>query len=229
LKAITVRLLLALVLVDSAPAASIFAVSNISSTIPDNDLNGLQNSQIVSGLGAPISGVTVNLDITAGFNGDLYVYIQHGNTLAVLLNRVGLDALNGVGYPDTGLKIALDDNAASDVHFYQNKPYGVNGSGQLTGAWQPDARLIDPLSTGSVFAAATRGNLLSGFEGGDPNGRWTLFAADVSPGGVSILQGWGLAITVVPEPLIMAVLGCGLACWSFWTLGRYRTRQRLHR
>jgi len=226
MKATIISLVLALVPVGSAPAASIYTVSNLSATIPDNDLDGYQNSQAVSGLGGLITGVSVSLDITAGFNGDLYVYLQHDNSQAVLLNRVGLDGVNGVGYPNTGFNITLDDNAANDVHFYQNSPYSLSGSGQLVGAWQPDGRLIDPLSAGSAFMSATRGNLLSVFDGEDPNGTWTLFAADVSAGGVSILQGWELAITAVPEPGSAALLGCGLACGLLRTLVRRGTGRR---
>ncbi|HTY88740.1 MAG TPA: hypothetical protein VMB80_14830 [Candidatus Acidoferrum sp.] len=218
--------LLALVLASSASATSIFTVDNLSATIPDNDLNGYQNSQIVSGLYGPVTGVTVSLNIAAGFNGDLYVFVQHNNALAVLLNRVGVNATNGVGYLDGGFNITLDDAAANDVHFYQNKPYSLNGNGQLTGTWQPDGRFIDPLSAGSAFVSATRGNQLSVFDGLDANGTWTLFAADVSPGGVSILQGWGLAITVVPEPGSAVMLGCGLACGLAWTLDRRSLRRK---
>jgi hypothetical protein len=227
MKRTTTGLLLGLVLLGSARAASIYGVSNLSVTIPDNDLNGYQNSLIVSGLAGPITGVTISLNIMAGFNGDLYVYLQHGSSLAVLLNRVGLSAVNGIGYPDTGFNITLGDSAANDVHFYRNSPYSLNGSGQLAGLWQPDGRLIDPLSPGSAFVGATRGNLLSVFDGADPNGTWTLFAADVSAGGVSILQGWELAITVVPEPSSMAVLGCGLAFGFVWKVGRRDSGHRI--
>jgi hypothetical protein len=222
----TIGSLLALLLAGSAPAASIYTVTSLSASIPDNDLNGYQNSQIVSGLSGSIAGVTVNLDIAAGFNGDLYVYLQHDGALAVLLNRVGLDAVNGAGYPDTGFNITLDDTAANDVHFYRNSLYSVNGSGQLVGAWQPDGRLIDPLSGDAAFVGATRGNLLSGFGGLDPNGTWTLFAADVSAGGVSVLQGWELGITVIPEPGSAALIGCGLACGFVWTMRRRRNGSR---
>jgi hypothetical protein len=47
----------------------------------------------------------VTLDITGGFNGDLYVALEYNNTSAVLLNRVGLSAANTVGYPNSGFDI----------------------------------------------------------------------------------------------------------------------------
>jgi subtilisin-like proprotein convertase family protein len=201
-----------LALAGSARASiNVYTVNNLSATIPDNDLNGYQNSQTIGGLSGPMTDVTVSLNITGGFNGDLYIYLYHDNTLAMLLNRVGLSASNGVGYPNTGFDITLDDQAANDVHFYQAFPYTLNGSGQLTGPWQPDGRLIDPLSPGSAFPGATRSNVLNVFDGMDPNGSWTLFAADVSSGGISTLQGWGLAITTVPEPTCAALIGLGLA------------------
>ena len=54
----------------------------------------------------------------------------------------------------------LDDSAASDIHFYQGGPFTLNSGGQLTGAWQPDGRLVSPLSSGSTIAEAPRGTLL---------------------------------------------------------------------
>ena len=221
----TCGLLLALILVGPAPAASIFTVNNLSATIPDNDLNGIQNSQTISGLSGPIADVTVSLNIAGGFNGDLYVFLRHGNTLTVLLNRVGLGWENSVGYPDSGFDLTLADNAANDVHQYRTFNFSLNGGGQVTGTWQPDGRHIDPWSAGSAFANAPRDYLLSGFDGTDPNGTWTLFAADVSAGGVSVLQAWGLAITVVPEPGRVTLLGVALGCASFRCM-RCQSRRR---
>ena len=213
-----------LALAGSARASiNIYTVNNLSATIPDNDLNGYQNSQLVSGLSGPITDVNVTLNITGGFNGDLYLFLSHDNTLAVLLNRVGLSASGGVGYPNTGFDITLDDQAANDVHFYQAFLYTLNGSGHLTGPWQPDGRLIDPLSPGSAFPGATRGNTLNIFNGMDPNGSWSLFAADVSSGGISTLQGWGLAIAVVPELSSAAFTGCMLTLGLLWKVIRQGT------
>jgi subtilisin-like proprotein convertase family protein len=192
------------------------SVNNLSATIPDGDPNGYQNSFALSGLGGPVTHVSVTLNISGGFNGDLYAYLLHNHTNAILLNRVGLSSSSSVGYPDAGFGLdaatnsfTLDDLAAHDVHAYRTFPYALNGSGQLTGVWQPDGRAIDPTSAGSAFDTATRSNPLGVFNGMDPNGLWSLYIADLSPGGVSTLNGWGLTISV-PEPRSTVLLGLGL-------------------
>jgi hypothetical protein len=133
-----------------------------------------------------------------------------------------------VGYPDPGFgpdasanSFTLDDQAAHDVHLYRTFSYTLNGSGQLTGQWQPDGRGIDPLSIGSAFDGAARSNLLGGFNGLDGNGSWTLYLADVSSGGESTLVSWGLQITTVPEPGVATFAGAALA-GVIWLAARRR-------
>jgi subtilisin-like proprotein convertase family protein len=82
----------------SAKGASF--VFNVGSTIPDEDLNGIQNSQTISGFSGNISDVNVTLEISGGFNGDFYAYLSHNNTAAILLNRSGRSGTNNPGYPD---------------------------------------------------------------------------------------------------------------------------------
>src|SRR5437667_6189855 len=79
-----------------------FPVNNINATIPDADFNGYQNSQTLSGIPGSISHASVTLNISGGFNGDLYGYLAHGNMTAVLLNRVGRSSSSAAGYPDAG-------------------------------------------------------------------------------------------------------------------------------
>ncbi len=191
----------------------IYTLGNINATIPDNNLNGYQSSESISDLSGPILDVNVNLTVSGGFNGDLYAYVVHNNSMAVLLNRVGVSSASSVGYPDAGFgpdaaqnAFTFDDQASQDVHFYRNSTYTLNGNGQLTGTWQPDARGIDPLSAPAAFDTAGRTNTLSVFNGMNPNGPWVLFIADLSPGGVSTLLGWSLNIVAVPEPTTAALL-----------------------
>jgi subtilisin-like proprotein convertase family protein len=197
-------------------SAAIFSYS-VGATIPDGNLNGYQNSQIVSGLSGPITDLNVTLDISGGFNGDFYAFLTHNNTTTILLNRVGRNSTHQVGYPDAGFgpdasanAFTFDDQAATDVHFYRNGAYSLNGNGQLTGSWQPDGRMLDPFSPASAFDSAARSAMLNLFNGSDPNGTWTLYVADVSSGGEGVLVGWGLQITTVPEPATIALLGLGL-------------------
>jgi hypothetical protein len=199
-------------------ARSTSFVFPLAVTIPDGDLTGYQNSQMLTGLPVFLTDVNVTLNVSGGFNGDLYAYLVHNGTSAILLNRVGRSGASGVGYPDAGFgpdalgtSFTLDDQAVHDVHLYRTFPYSLNGSGQLTGQWQPDGRALDPLSPGSAFDGASRAAMLSSFNLTDPNGLWTLFIADTSPGGESVLLSWGMQITAVPEPafpgLLLAVAG----------------------
>ena len=73
---------------------------NVSTAIPDNDDVGYTNSRIVADAGlVEIQNVTVNLNFTGGWNGDLYAYLSHGNGFSVLLNRPGRTAGPGPGGP----------------------------------------------------------------------------------------------------------------------------------
>src|SRR2546423_205875 len=60
-----------------------------SGLIPDGSLNGLSDTRTLSGISQPqISDVKVTLNLSGGYNGDLYAYLSHGSTgFAVLLNR----------------------------------------------------------------------------------------------------------------------------------------------
>ena len=196
-----------------------------NAVVPDDDPNGYQNTVDLSGVAGTISDVTVTLNIAGGFNGDLYAWLGHAGELSILLNRVGVYAGNSVGYGDAGfgpdagqVSFTLDDQAQGDVHFYQSSSYQLNGNRQLTGSWQPDGRLLDPSSNPDSFAATPRSNLLSVFNGSDANGDWTLYIADLSPGGVSTLVSWGLQIEVVPEPGSLALLLCGATL--LWRIAR---------
>jgi subtilisin-like proprotein convertase family protein len=179
------------------PTFNVSQSYTINSAIPDNDSTGLAITESFSAPGLiSISQLTVSLDITGGENGDYYAYLVHDTGMSVLLNRVGRDSGNSFGYADAGMNITLDDTASSgDIHVYQ---LTLNpGGGQLTGTWQPDGRTIDPSLS---LTSSPRTAPLSDFDGLDPNGNWTLFIADVDPGGVGTLQGFSLNVTGVPEP-----------------------------
>jgi subtilisin-like proprotein convertase family protein len=95
-------------------------------------------------------------------------------------------------------------------------------AGELTGTWQPDGRAIDPLSSGATFDSSARSAMLSLFNGGDPNGTWTLFVADTSSGGEGTLVSWSMDITTsaVPEPTVAGLLVLGaMSCWFRRTRG----------
>jgi|SRR5882724_6789222 len=173
--------------------------------VPDGDPNGLALLTNLSGqFGAfsTITNVTVNLNISGGYNGDLYAYLA-GPTggFAILLNRVGVsNSASQFGYGDTGFNVTFLDAAAQSIQYYQSHSPSYNGNGQLTGNWQPDGVNIDPQSDPSLFWGASQTAMLDSFNGTDADGTWTLFLADLSGGGQGTLISWGLQIETVPEP-----------------------------
>ena len=214
--------ILALLLALTSPTHGQFIVGtnvdSLAAVIPDNLLSGYQNTLVINGVAGPIADVNLTLNISGGYNGDLYALLSHGTNAAILLNRVGRTSSSSAGYPDTGfgptagqIVFTLDDQAASDVHAYRTFPYALNAAGQLTGRWQPDGRYIDPLASGGSFGTAARSRMLGVFNGSDCNGAWILFIADVAGGNESILNSWGLSITIVPEPSGALLLAAGLA------------------
>jgi subtilisin-like proprotein convertase family protein len=190
--------------------------------LPDGNATGLSDAHLISGSAiTAIGSLTVGLQITGNFNGDLYVYLRHetetspGNFLtdgfAVLLNRVGRTLLNGFGYADNGLTVTLSDSAVNgDIHNYQS----VTPDPGSPTIWWPDPRNVDP---STVLDTSPRTSPLSGFNGLSPNGRWTLFGADVQMGGMSQIDSWQLNFTAVPEPRqFAAVVALGLAAFALW-------------
>ena len=179
-------------------------------------LNGLSEKVAVSGAGGVwnITDVQVTLHLTGGYNGDLYAYLVHGDGFAVLLNRVGVGLAQGdaFGYGNAGMDITLATGGANgDIHWY-------GGATLPSGTYQPDGRLLDPLSVPNLFDGAPRNANLDSFTGLDPNGDWTLFIADVSAGGgqtTALSRGLVInAITPVPEPGDMALAALGLGLWG---------------
>ena len=181
---------------------------SVNTLIPDGNPVGISRTVSVPVLPGTVANVSVNLDITGGFNGDLYAYLA-GPTgqFAVLLNRVGVTAGNSFGYGDAGFSITLDQSGVN-IHGYEGtlNPLG----GQLTGTWGPDGRAISPGSPAANFDSASTAANLGLFNNVDPSGTWTLFLADMSDGGQSTLVSWGLTIVTVPEPQTWAMLAGGV-------------------
>jgi subtilisin-like proprotein convertase family protein len=188
------------------------STNTVNAVIPDNNPSGLAGTMAVSGLAAPIQNVSVTLDITGGFNGDLYAYLAGPNGgFAVLLNRPGVSGTSTFGYNDTGFKITLDDSvSATGIHFYQTGSPVYSG-GQLTGTWGSDGENINPQSSPSAFNSGSGSATLATFNNLDGNGTWTLFLADLSAVDQSTLVSWSLDITTVPEPSTLALGALGIA------------------
>lgn len=176
----------------------------LNETIPDNDLDGLASTINVTVPMNDIAGVQVSLDLTGypnandAYNGDYYAYVQFGSGLVVLLNRLGATVGNPYGSPGSGFNVTFSDSSPN----IGTAP--VIAGQPLTGTWAPEA-----------------GNL-STFNGMNPNGDWTLFIADESPGGVGTLQDWGVELTVVPEGSTMRLLVLGASPLALWSLRKRR-------
>ena len=70
--------------------------------VPDNNYSGWADSQTVGAVGTITPGsLLVNVNLTGGWNGDLYAYLVHDTGFAVLLDRVGYTG-SGFGYGTAG-------------------------------------------------------------------------------------------------------------------------------
>jgi len=176
---------------------------SVNQTVPDNNYSGWANSQIISGQSGTISpgSLLVSLDLAGGWNGDLYAYLVHGTGFAVLLDRVGtgVSGVSSFGYGDAGMNVNLAATGTS-IHQYG----GINNTfpGSPAGSWLTDN---------------TSGSLAS-FLSTTPNGTWSLFIADLSGGGVSTVQSWGLQMDIVAVPEVETWVAAALAgaFGAFW-------------
>jgi subtilisin-like proprotein convertase family protein len=211
-KTLGILMSLLVTLASRADLTNLSVTNTPNAAVPDANPSGLTSMLNVSGMSGVTASLTVALNLTGGFNGDLYAYLlSPQGSLVVLLNRTGMSSGNSFGYGNSGFNITLDSAAGNNIHTYQSGSYSLNGGGQLTGTWAPDSRTLDPLAAPSAFDATPTGNTLANLDGASPNGDWTLFVADLSGGGQSTLVSWGLTIMTVPEPQSGTLLGGGLA------------------
>ena len=165
-------------------------------TILDNDASGLSSTIMFNNTISSITDVRVHLNITGGYNGDLYAYLTHDGATAILLNRIGTTGSGTFGSSQAGMNIFLHDGSP-DVH--------TAGTLSPGGTYEADGRNADPSNLGAVNGAPRNG-LLAGFNNSQSFGSWTLFIADVDGGGGNAtLSSWDLELTGVPEPVNVAL------------------------
>ena len=166
-------------------------------TIPDGNPVGVSFTGTYDGAasGATVGSLTVSLSVSGGYNGNLYSYLVAPNgTMVMLLNQPGVTGGNPFGYAGSGLNVTLTDATTL-------------GGNPVTGI-QSTTETPGQLFSGTYNAAGTLGT----FNNSSANGEWTLFFADMVPGGGQAqLTGWSLDITPVPEPVnvAMAIFGVG--------------------
>ena len=200
-------LLLATVLVSVVAANATIYTTNWSTgfansgVVPDNNFSGWSDTRSVSTMPAgTFTGLSVDLQLSGGWNGDLYAYLVHSSGFSVLLDRVGVgvSGVSAFGYGDAGMNVNL---AATGTSIHQ---YGGNStfSAAPTGSWLTDN---------------TSGSLAS-FLSTSPNGTWSLFIADLSGGSVSTVQSWGLQMDIVAVPEVETWVAAALAgaFGAFW-------------
>jgi subtilisin-like proprotein convertase family protein len=205
--------------VSPVAVADVFSFTGLNLAIPDGQPAGISDVETISSGISQLESVQVNLNITGNFNGDLYCYLEYNSALAVLLNRPGRTVSNSFGYDDSGFNVTLSDDAANgNIHVYRNVVTPTPGS-PLTGVWQPDGRTTSPDHVLDTDPSAAP---LGVFAGMSASGTWTLFIADLSPGGTSMLNSWQLIITPVPEPSVLPLAALGLGVVSVLVRRRER-------
>lgn len=149
--------------------------------------------------GNTVSSLTVSLNISGGYNGDLYAYlVSPDGTMVVLMNQPGV-SVNGFGASGAGMNITLADGYTSIQT--------VTSGGVLTGNYGAAGTLAD-------------------FGGSSANGTWELYFADLSNGGgTSTLNSWALNITAVPEPVNIAMC-CMLGLMGVGMFSRLHRRKQ---
>lgn len=201
-----------LLLLVATAKASLYTESFTSGmAIPDGSPVGMAAVGTVGDIstGQTVAGLTVGLNVSGGYNGDLYAYLVAPNgAIVLLLNQPGV-AVNGFGASGAGMgdgsvnSFVLSDSGSTSIQ-------SVTSGGVLMGTYS---------AAGS----------LSGFDGSAANGSWSLYFADLtSGGGTSTLDSWTLNISTsaVPEPVNMA-LGIFAGFAGIYGMFRWQFRRKL--
>ena len=172
--------------------------------VPNNNLSGWSDTRIVSAMPpGTLQGVAVTLTLNSGWTGDLYAYLVHSSGFAVLLNQVGAPG-QPFGYGAGTMNVTLANGAAWDGNSIIGNIHSYGG-GNVSGYWNPDNPNLP-------------GNGLASFIGTSPNGSWSLFIADLSGGGVTTVNSWGLQMDIVAVPEVETWVAAALAgaFGAFW-------------
>ena len=163
-------------------AAVILSQTFSGGTIPEGDpVGALFTGTFDQAASAQlIQSLTVDVNITGGYDGDLYASLMAPNgTITQLFNEPGL-TVNGFGAGGAGMNVTFSDIATQSIQLTTSPDF-------LTGTYQP---------------AGVLGNM----DNSAANGTWEIFFASLGTGGGdATLNDWALDISTVPEPVYPAL------------------------
>ena len=167
----------------SFPATTTFA-NTTSILIPDSGPATPYPSTIsISGVAGIVSDVTVTVsNLSHAFPNDVEMLLTgpSGQNAVVMAGTGGPNAI-------TNVTLTFDDAA----------PLFLPSPGQIvSGTFKPTENIAASLPPPAP--AGPHGTLLSTFDGSDPNGTWSLYVFDNSPGDSgNIANGWSLNLTTI--------------------------------
>ena len=158
----------------------------------------------VSGLSGPMTDLNVTI------NGLSHTFINDVGALLVGPGGQSVVLFDGVGGAAavSNVTLVFDDQASASI------PNGAFSSGTFkpTNTITNPPDVFPPPAPGGPY-----GSLLSVFNGTNGNGQWRLFINDFAlPDGGSIAGGFGLQVTIVPEPASLLLLAFGLFPIAAW-------------
>jgi uncharacterized repeat protein (TIGR01451 family) len=165
--------------------------NNSAIVIPDHGSASPYPSTIsVSGLTGLVGKVAVSLNgLTHGFPDDIDIILVSPSG-----QKVVLMSDTGGGHSITNLNLTFDDSASS----------GLPDNAQIaSGTYKPtDFEAGDNFPPPAPAGAVS--TFLSGFNGSNPNGNWSLYVVDDATGDPGSISGWSLSITTI-NPVSAAV------------------------
>jgi len=159
-----------------------------------------------------VVAVAVTLNITGGYNSDLYAYLVAPNGAVMLLMNQA-SGLGGSGMnvtlsafqmtSSTQFNIQAGTNPGEQVLTASSQPFiqsATDNNSPMTGYYRPISSMLYAPNPNNGLTLAEYLGLPSA------NGAWTLFVADVvGGGGNATLNSWTLALAVVPEPVELSL------------------------